>query len=169
MMRQSALLLDNPPPCKQSKPLNNGHNPDNQAMDLDPPFNPDSAANNSWDNMDTTESTNAGQITYDEIVNRAISYGQELNHEFKDETDPAFRDQFKETMKELFGMLAYKDVRTSPAARWLDVSERAKVGEGLNGAILGEYMFSFLYHSLRPREFFPLSSLHAASPSSLTV
>ena len=85
-----------------------------------------------------TDGTRGEPTTYDEIVNRAITYGQELNHEFKDEADPVFREQFKETMKELFGMLAYKDVRTSPAARWLDVAERGKVGEGLNGAILGE-------------------------------
>ena len=118
-------------------------------MDLDPPTNtpayPSSNSDN-WDKdqMDTsvepidTDGAWEGPTTYDEIVNKAITYGQELNHEFKDELDPVFREQFKETMKELFGMLAYKDVRTSPAARWLDVAERVKVGEGLNGAILGK-------------------------------
>ncbi|KAL9132239.1 MAG: hypothetical protein Q9217_000043 [Psora testacea] len=133
MMRLAADLLDTPP---VSEPTNtqatNGHA---EEMDLDEMPAQKSSEADAWDKIDTSN-TISRDMRWHDLVSKAIAYGQELNHEFKDETDPQFRDQFKETMKELFGMLAYKDARKSPAARWLEVGERVKVAEGLNAAIL---------------------------------
>ena len=134
MILQSAELLDAPIHPKSIDPkATNGHT---DSMDLDDATTQGGAEADGWDQMDTSEST-PSDTRYGDMIKRTLAYGQELNHEFKDETNPQFRDQFRETMKELFGMLAYKDARTSPAARWLDVGERVKVAEGLNSAILG--------------------------------
>lgn len=106
--------------------------------------------NNNWhghndddDEMDTSDTAAAADLPdpmYNNMISRAIAYGQELFQTFADETDPAFREHCKETMNELFGMLAYKDARQSPAARLLESGERVKVAEGLNSAILGEFV-----------------------------
>ena len=93
------------------------------------------------DEMDTSDTAAAADLPdpmYNNMISRAIAYGQELLQTFADETDPAFREHCNETMNELFGMLAYKDARQSPAARLLESGERVKVAEGLNSAILGE-------------------------------
>ena len=139
MIRQSAELLDTSPHPDHTLPKPaNGHI---DSMDLDDASTQDDTELDRWDQMDTSEPISS-DTRYRAMIERTLAYGQELNHEFKDEADPQAREQFKETMKELFGMLAYKDARKSPAARWLDVGERAKVAEGLNSAILGMFYTS---------------------------
>ena len=95
-------------------------------------------------------------LVYDDMINGTIAYGRELNSKFSEEKDLKLRERFKETMKELFGMLAYKDPRESPAAHWLELEERGKLAEALNGAILGmltistyTLIFTFLYFQKR--------------------
>ncbi|KAL9103747.1 MAG: hypothetical protein Q9163_001251 [Psora crenata] len=134
MMRQSAELLETPSPCEPVDTM--ATNGDAEEMDLDEDHAQGGSGDQGWENPMESSEMFSRNTRYDDMINQAIAYGQELNHEFKDETDPQFRDQFKETMRELFGMLAYKDARNSPAARWLEVGERAKVAEGLNSAIL---------------------------------
>ena len=137
MIRHFSELLDTPSPPKPTNTSTaNGHTED---MDLDEAPTQHGSETVSWDKMDTSESVSS-DARYNEMVSKTIAYGRELNDEFKDETDPQFRDQFKDTMNELFGMLAFQDARKSPAARWLEVGERVKVAEGLNSAILGEYI-----------------------------
>ena len=135
-MRESAELLDPPSSPSKSSQFANGQSSTSdgdQAMDLDDPPTHEGA-----ETMDTSDPSVLGRpINYNDMINRTIAYGRELNSEFSEEPDEKLRAHFKETMKELFGMLAYKDPRQSPAAKWLDMTERVKIAEGLNSAILG--------------------------------
>ncbi|KAG8533672.1 uncharacterized protein KY384_001413 [Bacidia gigantensis] len=170
MMRQSAELWDtSPSPTTYNRTDNseingsdrNGTDVADQDMDMDGletedgnsgPKNEreDGTANDAADGVDdhmdltsepvlTTRSPNP--VGYDEMLSKTINYGQDLNNEFKDEQDPKFREHVNETLKELFSMLAYKDPRTSPARKLLEPSERVKVAEGLNSAILGVFRY----------------------------
>ena len=133
MMRKSAELLDDTPSSPPSPPANSVFARSSSARTSPPP----KVKLSDDGGMDLDEKTPIA-ITYDDMIARTIAYGRELNTEFNEEHDPKLRELFKETMKDLFGMLAYKDPRQSPAARWLEAGERGKVAEGLNGAILGE-------------------------------
>lgn len=133
-MRESAELLDDPPGSPSRSSLSrNGPVPAKPKMPSPTKFS-------NHDGMDLDETTQPA-VTYDDMIARTIAYGRELNTEFNEEHDPKLKEYFKETMKELFGMLAYKDPRQSPAARWLEVGERGRVAEGLNGAILGRCIY----------------------------
>lgn len=132
MMRKSAELLDHPP-SKPAKSVNghsiavsdDGFEPE---MDLDEPMKD----GDDWDKMDTEEADSS--VKHNDMISRAIAYGQELNHEFKGDQNKFFG----EVLTELFGMLAYKDARKSPAAHLLESSQRASVAEGLTSAMLSE-------------------------------
>ena len=132
MMRESAEVLDTIPSPSKLTQAANGHS-DISAMDVDEP-----PAQDAFDKMDTSEVTDGSPDTQRDM-NHILNYGQELNAQFQDFPDLDLKKLFDATMKELFGMLAYKDPRKSPAARYLETSERVKLAEGLNSAILGKF------------------------------
>ena len=155
MIRDSAdLHAATPVFTSKSSRFPNGHSTTadgEQAMDLDEgPGEQQQQRDGDGDfdeKMEMSEPSATGRsIPYDEMIHRTIAYGRELHTEFNDEPDPKLRELFRETLKELFGLLAYKDPQTSPAAKWLEMGERAKVAEGLNSAILGMSLFSHRSH-----------------------
>ncbi|KAJ3335878.1 hypothetical protein HDU93_004191 [Gonapodya sp. JEL0774] len=66
------------------------------------------------------------------MLREAMRYGQQLQDEFK--TDE--REDVKETLIEIFSLVAYPDPYASPAGYLLDISEREAVANALNSAIL---------------------------------
>lgn len=68
------------------------------------------------------------------LLNAAVMYGQELQHEFGD--DP--RPQIKKQLQDLFAIIAYPNPADSPIASLLDPQRRIQIAEELNGAILRE-------------------------------
>lgn len=139
MMRESANMVDEPRMSKVSQ-FANGHaaHDGDQAMDLDDPPSHDGDASRNAERMDTSEAAAGRPSTYDEQIGETIAYGRILHQQFANEPDPKLRDYFKDTMRDLFGMIAYKDLSECPVASWLEVGERAKLAESLNSAILGE-------------------------------
>lgn len=100
------------------------------------------ATNNGTEQMDTDSrlatSYSSGppayfNMSHKELEFETITYGQELNQLFKD--DP--RREIKQTLQDIFSMIAYTNPRDSKFARLLDESGRAPVAEELNSAILG--------------------------------
>lgn len=76
-----------------------------------------------------------------ELMNRALQCGQDLQAEFKD--DP--RREVKQALEDTFALIAYRDARESPLASLLELDGRLPVAEELNRAILCES------HRNRPR------------------
>lgn len=65
----------------------------------------------------------------------ALSYGRELQKEFKD--DP--RREVKEALQETFALIGYPDARESSLSHLLEEDGRIPVAEELNSAILGKH------------------------------
>jgi Ran-binding protein 9/10 len=70
----------------------------------------------------------------DDLLSAALAYGQELQHEFG--SDP--RPEIKKQLQDLFAIIAYPNPADSPIGSLLEKEGRAKLAEGVNGAILGE-------------------------------
>jgi len=139
MMRQSTEFLE-PPVDKRTKPMNghstaiseDGFEPD---MDIDEPMKD----GDDWDRMDTEEADNYrvdSGLKYDMLLTQLIQYGQELKSEFKDDQSQLVTDTFTD----IFSMLAYQDPRKSPHGKMLEPNQRVPVAEGLNSAILGDFL-----------------------------
>lgn len=69
----------------------------------------------------------------DQLMNAAISYGQELQGEFS--VDPRRKKQFQE----IFAVMAYANIQESPVSHLFDTQGRVQIAEDVNGAILGEF------------------------------
>lgn len=149
MMRQSTDFLDNSTSKPSKSTTTNGHSttvsddgfePD---MDLDEPMTSrDShhSNNDDWDKMDTEEAIGGDNwgLKYQTLLEVIIRYGQELKHEFKDDRSKYVTDTFTD----IFSMFSYPDPRKSPQGKLLGREQRVPVAEGLNGAILGNRVFS---------------------------
>lgn len=74
-----------------------------------------------------------------ELMTAALSYGQELQHEFG--SDP--RPHIKTQLQDLFAIIAYDKPADSPIGGLLDTQGRVSIAEEVNGAILGKPMTSY--------------------------
>ena len=134
MTRQCTELLkgssDN-----RAKPIN-GHSILASDDDYEPDMDVDEQLNNGddWDKMETEEAD--GSMKYHCLLENILTYGQELQNEFKEERSKDVKD----ALTDIFAMLAYEDARTSPQAHLLDRSGRVLVAEELNSAILGRVL-----------------------------
>jgi hypothetical protein len=100
-------------------------------MELDDQF---ATTDGHWgaESMDTEEPADSS-AKYEALLQEAITYGQELQAEFRN--DP--RREVKKALRDTFALLAYPDARESSLAPLLEVSGRVPVAEELNSAILG--------------------------------
>lgn len=80
-------------------------------------------------------SSNPSLMKADHLMTAAISYGQELQTEWRSDSRPVVRKQ----LEQIFAVMAYKDVKESPISHLFDVAGRAGIAEEMNGAILGEW------------------------------
>jgi len=98
-----------------------------QAMDLD---------SHTEGIQPTTESDKAPStdsfLQYDQLINEAMLYGQELQREYRDEDG-----EYAKTLQDIFSLVAYNDPKDSVHGHLLDSSGRVTVAEELNSAILG--------------------------------
>lgn len=143
MMRQSTDLLNNSTSKQSKSTATNGHStavsddgfePD---MDLDEPVTSKNGSlhnNDDWDRMDTEEAVGGDNwgLKYQTLLEVIIRYGQELKHEFKDDSSKHVTDTFTD----IFSMFSYPDPKKSPHGRLLESEQRVPVAEGLNSAIL---------------------------------
>lgn len=81
-----------------------------------------------WDKMETEEATSS--IRYHELIHEAMSYGQMLTREYRDDSAK------KKTLSEAFSLWAYDDAKSSVHGHLLESSARVPVAEELNSAIL---------------------------------
>ena len=132
MIRQSAELLEGPI-AKRVKSVN-GHSAPATDDELDPDMELDDQLNggDDWDKMETEEADNS--LKYQDLLQDTLRYGQELQHEFKDDRSKVVKDTFKD----IWSFYAYEDPRKSPVAHLLDPLGRVPVAEELNSAILGK-------------------------------
>ena len=140
MMRDSADMVDHPSRVmSKAHQAANGHptTDADQAMDLDDAPLEDGEIGRISERMDISGNPSGRPLSYSEHIDATITYGRLLQQQFVNEPDPKLREYFKDTMRDLFGMIAYKDLSECPVASWLEVSERAKLAESLNSAILG--------------------------------
>ncbi|KAH6682935.1 hypothetical protein B0J14DRAFT_556204 [Halenospora varia] len=132
MIRQGAEMQNSPSKAIPKKA--NGHSGDwydevlNHDMDLDD----HPAHNNNWDRMDTEESPEY-QMEYERLLQATLTYGQDLQAEFKD--DP--RREVGKALEEAFALMAYQDpLNAKEVSHLLDPAGRVAVAEELNSAIL---------------------------------
>jgi Ran-binding protein 9/10 len=70
---------------------------------------------------------------YDELLQEAMSYGQTLMREYRDE-----KREYRKTLEDIFSLIAYDDAKSSVHGHLLEMSGRVQVAEELNSAILGK-------------------------------
>lgn len=74
---------------------------------------------------------------YDELLQEAMSYGQTLMREYRDE-----KREYKKTLEDIFSLIAYDDAKASVHGHLLETGGRVLVAEELNSAILGNNTFA---------------------------
>jgi Ran-binding protein 9/10 len=70
---------------------------------------------------------------YDELLQEAMSYGQTLMREYRDE-----KREYRKTLEDIFSLIAYDDAKSSVHGHLLETGGRVQVVEELNSAILGK-------------------------------
>jgi hypothetical protein len=98
-----------------------------QDMELDD-HNEGTRQTNGADKTSATDSF----LQYDQLINEAMLYGQELQREYRDEDG-----EYAKTLQDIFSLVAYNDPKDSVHGHLLDSSGRVTVAEELNSAILG--------------------------------
>lgn len=69
---------------------------------------------------------------YEELLQEAMSYGQTLMREYRDE-----KREYRKTLEDIFSLIAYDDAKASVHGHLLEIGGRVQVAEELNSAILG--------------------------------
>lgn len=69
-----------------------------------------------------------------ELLTAAIQYGQEISQEFGRDQRPMVKKQ----LEDIFAVMAYQNVQSSPISHHFDAQGRVQIAEDVNGAILGE-------------------------------
>ena len=69
---------------------------------------------------------------YEELLQEAISYGQTLMREYRNE-----KREYMKTLENIFSLIAYDDAKASVHGHLLETGGRVQVAEELNSAILG--------------------------------
>ncbi len=70
---------------------------------------------------------------YEELLQEAMSYGQTLMREYRDE-----KREYRKTLEDIFSLIAYDDAKSSVHGHLLETGGRVQVAEELNSAILGK-------------------------------
>lgn len=70
---------------------------------------------------------------YEELLQEAMSYGQTLMREYRDE-----KREYRKMLEDIFSLIAYDDAKSSVHGHLLETGGRVQVAEELNSAILGE-------------------------------
>ena len=157
MIRQSTEFLDGsmerPVRSMNGQSTGGGSDDDYDHPDMDL----DDQVNNGddWDRMDTEEADKG--LKYQDLLDSAVRYGQELRSEFKDDRSRRVEEAFKD----IFSMFAYEDPRKSPTAHLLDPGGRVPVAEELNSEILGKKLF--FWTVVFPLSFFKDNSIQQAN------
>ena len=73
---------------------------------------------------------------YDEVLQEAMSYGQTLMREYRDE-----KMEYRKTLEDIFSLIAYDDAKASVHGHLLETGGRVQVAEALNSAILGKFHY----------------------------
>jgi len=97
-----------------------------QDMELDD-HSEGARATDSADKASATDSV----VQYDQLINEAMLYGQELQREYRDEDG-----DYAKTLQDIFSLVAYDHPKDSVHGHLLDSSGRVTVAEELNSAIL---------------------------------
>lgn len=119
---------------KSEKPLNgsaNGASDDvlTHEMELDDQM----SYVETGDEMETEESVNEPKDQ--DLLHEAIAYGQQLQVDYPG----VERKEYKQTLDNIFSLVAYHDPKSSVHGHLLDPAGRVSVAEELNSAILGEF------------------------------
>lgn len=72
-------------------------------------------------------------LQYNQLLNEAMQYGQELQREYRDDDG-----EYAKSLQDIFSLMAYTDPKGSIHGHLLDASGRVNVAEELNSAILGK-------------------------------
>lgn len=88
------------------------------------------------DDDDEHDITSIEPAKYDELLQEAMSYGQTLMREYRDE-----KREYRKTLEDIFSLIAYDDAKASVHGHLLETGGRVQVAEELNSAILGENPF----------------------------
>ena len=75
---------------------------------------------------------NSDPAKYNELLQEAMSYGQTLMREYRDE-----KREYRKTLEDIFSLIAYDDAKASVHGHLLETNGRVQVAEELNSAILG--------------------------------
>ena len=93
---------------------------------------------------------NIGDMQYDEILGQAMSYGQELQKDYRDEQE----GEMQTALTRIFSLVAYDNPKESANGELLDKKGRSQVAEELNSAILGKQAtLNCKYRLLTPLSF----------------
>ncbi len=84
------------------------------------------------DDDDEYDITSIEPAKYDELLQEAMSYGQTLMREYRDE-----KREYRKTLEDIFSLIAYDDAKASVHGHLLETGGRVQVAEELNSAILG--------------------------------
>ncbi|EXJ83610.1 hypothetical protein A1O1_07233 [Capronia coronata CBS 617.96] len=76
-------------------------------------------------------SANDNAVEYNQLLNEAMQYGQELQREYRDDDG-----EYAKSLQDIFSLMAYNDPKGSIHGHLLDPAGRANVAEELNSAIL---------------------------------
>lgn len=87
-------------------------------------------------------------LRYDQLINEAMLYGQELQREYRNEAG-----DYAKTLQDIFSLVAYNDPKGSVHGHLLDPTGRVTVAEELNSAILGMTLFMDCRDSANLRQF----------------
>ena len=69
-----------------------------------------------------------------DLLAAAVTYGQELREEFGSDPRPAIKKQ----LTDIFAIMAYSNLSSSPVSHLFNAKGRAQIAEDVNGAILGK-------------------------------
>lgn len=75
---------------------------------------------------------------YEELLQEAMSYGQTLMREYRDE-----KREYRKMLEDIFSLIAYDDAKASVHGHLLERRGRMQVAEELNSAILGKELDLF--------------------------
>lgn len=104
-------------------------------MELDDQLNREAPDDVDMETSTSSLPKSAGMKAGDYLT-AALQYGQELQAEFGGDT----REEIKKQLSDVFAIMAYVDPRESVVGGLLDAKGRVGIAEGVNGAILGEFL-----------------------------
>ena len=119
-----------------------GHEITDTQMELDDQLNREASKGHEPPPIDDVDmdasqeiSPKASYMKRDDLLNKALDYGRELQSTFGG--DP--RPQIKKQLSDIFAIMAYTNPTESVVGQLLNPQGRVQIAEEVNGAILGEF------------------------------